>query len=242
MSDVKTSSPRLVQRWAFGMALVSWRYLWQTTPLHRWERRESSPVRPPDIPDEVSSDRVQSWTVGVGDLYHRRFRVRVADAEMGATELMSAVTRDLSRFVPREVVHLHRGSSQGRPLRVNDDFVVDMPGPWNGPVRVAMVSATRLRLVTLAGHLEAGQIEFRAADEPPHLVFEVETWARSSSRLVHLMYSRLRLAKEIQLNMWLRFCTSAAAVSGGRIDDGVEIGTVVCPVDVGAPSASWGSG
>jgi hypothetical protein len=89
----------------------------------------------------------------------------------------------------------------------------------------------------LAGHLEAGQIEFRACDEAPHLVFEIETWARSSSRLVDLLYSRLRLAKEIQLNMWLRFCCSAASAAGGRIDGGVEIGTVVSPVDAGAPGA-----
>jgi hypothetical protein len=242
MSDVKVSSLKLVQRWAFGMALVSWRYLWQTTPLHRWERRESAPVRAPDVPDEVRADRLQPWTDGVGDLYHRLFRVRVADAHIGATELMSAVTGDLSRFVPREVVHLRRGGADGRALRVNDDFVVDMPGPWNGPVRVAMVTPTRLRLVTLAGHLEAGEIEFRAADDAPHLVFEVETWARSGSRLVHVLYSRLRLAKEIQLNMWLRFCCSAAAVSGGRIDGGVEIGTVISPAAAGVASPARGSG
>ena len=49
-------------------------------------------------------------------------------------------------------------------MRVGDEFVVRMPGPWDGPVRVVERDPdARFRLVTLAGHLEAGQIEFRAS-------------------------------------------------------------------------------
>ncbi|CAM5389628.1 hypothetical protein SCANM63S_09092 [Streptomyces canarius] len=43
------------------------------------------------------------------------------------------------------------------------------------------------------------------------------------SRLVHLLYSHLRLAKEIQLNMWVRFGLAAAAMSGGRPADGAHL-------------------
>lgn len=38
--------------------------------------------------------------------------------------------------------------------------------------------------------------------------------------------------------MWLRVCLSAAAASGGRVDGGVEIGTIISPVDPGAPVAA----
>ena len=51
-----------------------------------------------------------------------------------------------------------RGGEGG--MRVGDEFVVRMAGPWDGPVRVVDVTDASFRLVTLAGHLEAGQIEF----------------------------------------------------------------------------------
>ncbi|HEX3925196.1 MAG TPA: hypothetical protein VHY31_23150 [Streptosporangiaceae bacterium] len=38
-----------------------------------------------------------------------------------------------------------------------------MPGPWDGPVRVVHTGAASFRFATLAGHLEAGEIEFRRA-------------------------------------------------------------------------------
>jgi hypothetical protein len=233
MDDVRVPWPRLLQRWVLGMGLVSWRYMWQTTPLHRWERHDVRDQQPPAVPEDVRPERLQLWTSGVGDLYHRQFRVRIREPQKDATGLMTALTADFGSFLPREVVHLHEGEAAGRALRVNDELVVDMPGPWNGPVRVAAAEPCRLRLATLKGHLEAGQVEFRAYDEAAHVVFEVETWARSSSQVVHLLYSKLRLAKEIQLNMWLRVCEAAASTAHGRVDGGVEIGTVVSPVDAG---------
>jgi hypothetical protein len=84
-------------------------------------------------------------------------------------------------------------------------------------------------LATLRGHLEAGQIEFRArdlddgADGP--VEFEIESWARAADRLSHVLYNRLRLAKEIQLNLWLETCLRLAALGGGHPRDGVHVDT-----------------
>ena len=47
-------------------------------------------------------------------------------------------------------------------MRVGDEWVVRMPGPWDGPVRTIEVGPEHFRFATLAGHLEAGQIEWRA--------------------------------------------------------------------------------
>jgi hypothetical protein len=228
----RLSVPSLLLRWLVGMGLVSWRYLWMTTPLHRAEVREDAPRLPPEVPAGVMTEGMQPWQQGVGPMYHRVFRVRIADAQVAASGLMQIVTSDLGRLVPREVVSVHEGEAAGRRLMVGDDIVVDMPGPWNGPVRVVLVDDTRLRLATLDGHLEAGQIEFRAraadSDDTP-LLFEVETWARPADRRVHLLYASLRLAKEIQLNMWVRFCLAAVRTAGGRAVDGVGIRTTVTP-------------
>jgi hypothetical protein len=78
----------------------------------------------------------------------------------------------------------------------------------------------------LIGHLEAGQIEFRAsAGQETHVMFEIESWARSSSRLVDLLYHRLRMAKEVQAHMWISFLERAVHLAGGRMDGGIELET-----------------
>lgn len=223
----------LVSRWLVGMGLISWRYLWSTTPLHRTEVREDTPQLPPPLPSDFSPDGLQPWESGVGPMYHRLFRVRIADAQKDAAAVMQTVIGDLGSLVPREVVSVHEGEAAERALEAGDEIIVDMPGPWNGPVRVVSAEGTRLWLATLAGHLEAGQIEFRAYDDQPHLVFEIEAWARPAGRMVRLLYSSLRLAKEIQFNMWVRFCQAVAEEAGGRPVDGVEIRTTVTPVPAG---------
>jgi hypothetical protein len=53
----------------------------------------------------------------------------------------------------------------------------------------------------------------------------IESWARAGDRLSDLLYNRLRLAKEIQLNMWSHFCVRTAALAGGHPQGGVTIRT-----------------
>ena len=77
-----------------------------------------------------------------------------------------------------------------RPIEVGEEIRVRLPGPWNGPVRVIAVSECSFRLATLRGHMEAGEIEFRARDDGDRLVFEIESWARSSDRVMSSCSSR----------------------------------------------------
>jgi hypothetical protein len=81
------------------------------------------------------------------------------------------------------------------------------------------------RLVTLKGHLEAGQIEFRAYEEDDHVVFEIESWARSKDRLTDVLYDRLRMSKEVQLHMWTSTLERIVKLSGGSRSGGIEIHT-----------------
>jgi hypothetical protein len=106
-----------------------------------------------------------------------------------------------------------------------------MPGPWDGPVRVVRRDEASFRLGTLAGHLEAGEIEFRAKPDGDALHFEIESWARAGDRLSALLYNKLRLAKEIQLNMWSHFCLRTARLAGGRPQGGITIRTRWVPWD-----------
>jgi len=217
----------LLARYLLGILLVSWRYMWTTTPLRREEGPGDGTDLPPPIPEELADSPLQSAASGVGPLFHRRFWVHVADSRRSPAEVIASVVDGFHRFVPREVVGVRR-EAIGR-LELGEEFEVQMPGPWNGPVRVIQADESCLRLATLPGHLEAGQIRFRAGRQGDLLVFEIEAWARPATKVVQLLYVRLRLAKEVQLNMWVRFCQSVVRASDGRLVDGVHISTRAVP-------------
>lgn len=92
-----------------------------------------------------------------------------------------------------EITPLHRcardgADGDGEEMRAGQEMVVRPPGPWDWPVPAAHRSPSSFRLATLTGRLEADQIEFRAPGHPAGLRFEVETWARPSSRFVEHPY------------------------------------------------------
>jgi hypothetical protein len=213
----------IVLRWPIGIALVSWRYMWRTTPLHRSEEAGGRA----DLPSQVVGappERLQPLDAGTGPMLHRTYAVRIADSTMTPAALIDLVAANMNRASPEMAVFRRTGGDGGR-LETGDEFVVRMPGPWDGPVRVVHREPDSFRLVTLDGHLEAGEIEFRAARDGDALSFEIESWARAGDRLAALLYNRLRLAKEIQLNMWSHFCVRVAALAGGRLRGGVTIRT-----------------
>jgi Domain of unknown function (DUF1990) len=213
----------ILARWTLGVVLVSWRYLWATTPLHRSVEAGDATDLPPPLPDQLVDDRSQLLECGVGPLLRRLFAVEIEDSPFTAAQLIDTVAAELDHTVPNEVTTVEQISGVPGELASGDEVVVRIPGPWDGPVRVVHRTSTSFRFATLAGHLEAGQIEFRARSRDSRLRFEIEAWARPSSWMIHLLYSRLQLAKEIQLNMWVRFCLTAAALAGGRVRGGVTI-------------------
>jgi Domain of unknown function (DUF1990) len=213
-------------RWPLGVALTSWRYLWRTTPLHRDEvdgsLKEDSP---PPLPNALQASEVQTPEHGTGPLFHRRYRVRIRDSDLSADELLQRVAAEPDSVAPSEFATFRKLRGTGNTMRVNDEYVVRMAGPWDGPVRVAKRDGAMFRLVTLEGHLEAGQIEFRAYEEDGLTAFEIESWARSKDRLTDLLYDRLRMSKEVQLHMWTSTLERIAEISGGRRSGGIEIHT-----------------
>jgi hypothetical protein len=214
----------IVLRWPIGLAVVSWRYMWRTTPLHRSEEPGSRADLPAEWAQDTSEDGRQGLDGGAGPMLHRTYTVRIVRSAVTPTALIERVEANLNRAAPEMAVFRKVRGGTGR-LRPGDEFVVRMPGPWDGPVRVVRRDDTSFRLATLDGHLEAGQIEFRARPDGRAVLFEIESWARAGDRLADLLYNRLRLAKEIQLNMWTHFCVRAAALAGGKPQGGVTIRT-----------------
>jgi hypothetical protein len=212
-------------RWPVGVGLTSWRYMWRTTPLHRSEQAGRLPDdAPPPIPAGPSRDEVQPPSEGAGPLFHRLYRARMRDARLGAGELIEAVAADPDRVAPTEFASFAKVRGDEGSMAVGDEYVVRMPGPWDGPVRVVDRTPTSFRFVTLAGHLEAGQIRFSAHDGEL-LEFRIESWARAGNGLSNLLYEHLRMSKEVQLHMWTSVLERVAELSGGRLTGGIEIRT-----------------
>ena len=216
---------RTVAKWPFGIALTSWRYMWRTTPLHRSETPGQLPQDdPPPWPDGVARDDVQSDGDGHGPLFHRVYRVRIRDARMTPEALLDRIASDLNRVAPGEFASFEKVLGDEGAMAVGDEYVVRIPGPWDGPVRVVERTPTSFRFATLSGHLEAGQIRFSARREGL-LEFSIESWARAGDRLSNLLYEHLRMSKEIQLHMWTSLLQRVAELSGGRMTGGIEIRT-----------------
>jgi hypothetical protein len=219
-------------RWPVGVVLTGWRYLWRTTPIYRDEvAGDPSDASPSGAAADDSN--VQGLDEGEGDVFRRRYRTRIREARCSAAELVDLVAADPDRVAPSEFATFQKTSGAEGAMAVGDEYVVRMPGPWDGPVRVAERRPESFKLVTLEGHLEAGEIEFRAAERDDQLVFEIESCARSRDRFTDILYDRLRISKEVQLHMWTSTLERVAKVSGGRMVDGIEIHTRKVDVTAG---------
>ncbi|MBV9604381.1 MAG: DUF1990 family protein [Solirubrobacterales bacterium] len=230
MPDRPSASRRwlIAATWPAGIALTAWDYMWRSTPMHRSEKLEGprswQPV--PAQQPEPLGEEIQNSETGYGPLFHRRYRTLIRDAPLGPEELMGVLQANLNRAAPTTFARFEKVHGNGSVMGVGDEYVVRMPGPWDGPVRVVAAGPGWFRFATLEGHLEAGQIEFRAtAAEDGRMAFEIESWARSSGRVSNFLYHRLRFAKEVQAHMWISFLEGVASLSGGRMTGGVEIST-----------------
>jgi hypothetical protein len=199
--------------------------MWRTTPVRRTETVVDASEQPWIVPEELVDDDLQHIEDGVGPLVHRLYSLRMADATVPAEQVIGRFSGDPNCGAPAEVAVFEKIRGAEGEMRVGDEFLIRMPGPWDGPVRVIGTGPASLRLATLRGHLEAGQIEFRCRAEDEDLLFEIESWARSGDRLSNLLYTRVGLAKEIQLNLWVETCLRLARDVGGRPRGGVRVET-----------------
>ena len=245
MSPTATSAERALElasrtwgalRWPVGMAIATYRVTRRIDVERHVESRRGLDPRPTDRPVPGDQDGVQPRAEGAGDSSRRRYRLRMRETDMSPERLISTLALDPNLASPFEVARFVKTSGRLGELVAGDEYVVWMPGPWNGPVRVADRTPTSFRLATLRGHMEAGEIEFRARREEGELVMEIESAARSGSTPSWLLYGPLRIGQEIQLHMWVHFLERSGRLSGGVPAGPVEVTTVRFPDDHGEPS------
>ena len=194
--------------------------------MHRSERPGSLPEDgQPPLPSECDWDDLQEPADGTGTLFHRRYGARIRGSRMTPSELIAQLQADPDVVSPSEFATFQKLAGPKDTMRFGDEYVVRMAAPWDGPVRVVDVTPTSFRLATLDGHLEAGQIEFRACREGELLRFEIESWARSADWLTDKLYDHLRMSKEVQVHMWVSVIERTARLAQGKITGGIEIDT-----------------
>jgi hypothetical protein len=225
--------------WPVGMAWTSFHYIWRILPLHRLELAGDVPGDlPPPLPDGVSHEEVQTPLGGAGPLLHRLYSGAITGAQLSPEELMARLSADPNLVAPRQISRFRKVRGEQGRMAPGDEFLVHMPGPWDGPVRTVEVRPDGFRFATLAGHLEAGQIEWRAWSQDGDLWFAVESWARAGDRLSAIMHDRLRMAKEVQLYMWTTVIERVPRIAGGRLRDGVNVLTRRVPPEAFVAGAS----
>lgn len=212
--------------WPIGVLWTAWHYIWRILPVHRVERTGSLAVDgPPPLPPGTSRDGLQEPPDGAGPLFHRTYSGAIRGARIGPEELLRRLSADPNVVSPSRLARFKKTRGEDGVMRAGDEFVVRMPGPWDGPVRVLAVEPASFRFGTLDKHLEAGQIEWRAWEQDGLLQFAVESWSRSGDRLSALLHDTLRMAKEVQLYMWTSIVERVAREAGGRLVDGVSVET-----------------
>jgi len=220
-------------RWGRDSTIAAGRYLVHRVPTYRRNRRPVDECDPPDFTRDLPGDpsTVQHPADGVGDLYHRRYLVAYTDGRLGPESLISTLLGNLNAASPVEFAHFEPVNTRDdQRLSVGDELIVRLPGPWDGPVRIVEITATSFRLATMTGHMEAGEIDFRAyTNDKGWIVFAIESWARSGDAMFRWLYDRLPVARELQLHMWSHFCERVVRIAEGIVMTNVEMHT--CTLD-----------
>ena len=111
--------------------------MWRTTPMHRDEVQGSSAAdAPPSLSAAVDQSEIQRPEDGAGPLFHRRYRTTIRDSHLTAADLVHEVSADPDTVAPSEFASFQKVRGERGRMAVADEYVVRMPGPWDGPVRV----------------------------------------------------------------------------------------------------------
>ncbi len=170
---------------------------------------------------------LQSRDDGVGPIVMRTYEVDIVDPVLEGRTLMADFRTDPDHFVPNLLAGFVRGDRPVRNLDVDDDLVVELPGPWNGPCTVDQVDDTSVTLATLNGHMEAGHVRFATLDSDGGYTFQIRSWARAGDVGFALLHLGLPIGRELQTAMWCALCERAVAVSGGRRNGAFRVSTEI---------------
>ena len=178
---------------------------------------------PPPRTAAVDADALQPASDGTGPLVMRSYSVRIIDPALDASELIRHLVGDPNTVNAGSIAGFVLDDHPVTDLAEGDRIVVELPGPWNGPVVVEHADEERLILATLDGHMEAGRIRFDTTadddgtDARDGYVFRITSWARAGDRGFEFLHLVVPIGREMQTAMWVAMCRKAAAEAGGQV-------------------------
>ena len=195
--------------------------------MWRWNRRsvahDQRAVAHIDLParDRAGDVDDQPVEIGVGPMFHRRYRTVVRAGTLGAADAMAAIQADPNVLADLDLAPFTKVRGVSGAMRVGDRYVIEIAGPWKGAVEVVDVTPRSFRLATLEGHMESGVIEMRAVGHddgggPADVTFTIESWARSHDHFLSVVYDKLGIAKALQAEMWSIACDRFAELVHGE--------------------------
>ena len=138
---------------------------------------------------------------GFGKLYYRIYQVGFSSAQR-SNAIMNTLQTQPNRYADDQLGRFVKTVGGDDALRDRDRFTISLSGPWDGPVEVLRANEFDFSMVTLEGHLEAGLIQFKIADQADRKVVTIESWTRCQDRFAWVAYEVLGVAKKLQYKMW----------------------------------------
>jgi hypothetical protein len=200
-----------------GLPFASWRYATHDVDIARQTSTCDWPMEgfPGADGADGAASGLQRAREGHGPAFHRLYSIVARAPVMTPEQLIAVSAADPNVAAPMDLARFSKRRGNRRATELGDEYEIVLPGPWNGPVRVIARTARSFRFATLDGHMEAGEIEFRAVPDDDGLRFEIESWARSADPVFHVLYHRLKISMELQEHMWAQFLQRAARIAGG---------------------------
>lgn len=158
---------------------------------------------------ESSLDDLEVQVVddGMGDLYKKTFTIPIQVNFNKLQHHFKDFKSDMNKYSKNPIAKLPDKSICKSGLEEGNRILIELLGPYNGPVVVTESSENNLKLQTLENHPKAGYIEFSITKSAtvPHF-FRVDTYSRSKDYLFHLARSKTQVVSKIQDTVWIDLC------------------------------------
>jgi len=192
------------------------------------DQLSEQPPEPTTVPG--LHDPIQHRSDGVGPVVMRTYGVDITNPALAGSQLVAALCADPNRFNSDLVAGFVRDDRPATDLSHGDQLVVEIPGPWNGPVHVVTADDDQLLLATMNDHMEAGHIRFDTTSlaEPTAgggYRFRIRSWATAGDAPFLAAHLAVPVGKVLQTAMWTAMCDNAVSISGGERSGSIRVDT-----------------
>lgn len=165
---------------------------------------------------EKDLDQLEIQTIedGIGDLYKKTFSIPIESSFEILQNHFLDFKVDMNKYSKNPIAKLPNDKGYS-PLLKGQRLLIELLGPYNGPVQVTESSKLNLKLQTLENHPKTGHIEFSIEESNPNL-FKIDTYSRSKDYLFHFARSKTNLVSKVQDSVWIDLCIHFKSIIENR--------------------------